>query len=69
MSEEGGTYISIGAAAKVLGLTPKFLTAMAARGELPGIIRFGNRKFFDREQFSKAVEALKKQANNRAKWA
>lgn len=67
--ENSGLYIPIGEAAKIMGLTPKFLNAMSARGELPPITRFGNRKFFEREKFTQAIADLKKQATNRAKWA
>lgn len=66
---EQGAYIKISDAAKILGLTPKFLSAMSERGELPPITRFGNRKFFEREIFLRAIENLKKSQANARKWS
>lgn len=64
-----GTYVKIGDAAKTLGLTPKILVGMCERGELPPFTTFGNRKYFKREQFQKAIENLEKSQANSRKWA
>lgn len=63
------TYMRISEAAAQLGLSPKILTGMSQRGDLPPYTVINGRKYFRREQLQRALADLeKKQANNR-KWA
>jgi hypothetical protein len=57
----GGERVGVKVAAAILGLPPRTVQDLAARGELPGAAKFGRRWTFDLVKLRRFVKARERQ--------